>query len=88
MKYLIFLVGVVISVSVNAEDCLDRADDRYAHEYYSNRYEAALERRRYNNDECNELFEMRKRVRILEDELDAERRSLQQLRIQIERGDK
>lgn len=88
MKYFAFIIGAVISVAANAEDCLDRADDRYAHEYYSNRYEANSERRRHSNDECNDLFEMRNRIRLLEDELDEERRVIHRLKIQAERGDK
>lgn len=85
MKYLLILMCLVTS-TVNAEDCLDRADDRYAHEYYSNRYEANSERRRHSNDRCNDLFEMRSRIRLLEDELDEERRAIRLLKQQADRG--
>jgi hypothetical protein len=86
MKYLLILTSIMISFAANAEDCLDRADDRYAHEYYSNRYEANRERRRHSNDVCNDLFEMRKRLRQLEDELDEQHRAVRILKQQIDKG--
>ena len=73
MIRIIFLSIFFINVA-NA-DCLDREDDRYAHEYYSNRYEANAERRRHSNDECNELFELRQRLKATEARLNEQRLS-------------
>jgi hypothetical protein len=47
------MIALVSSSVTNGEDCLDRADDRYAHEYYSDSYDSHKERRRHNNDTCN-----------------------------------
>ncbi len=80
MKY-IFLLLTLMSFNSYAEDCLDREDDRWAHEYYSSRYEAHKERRRHNNDECNQLFEMRNRVRQLDAELFEERLARRRLEL-------
>jgi hypothetical protein len=85
MNYII-IASLLLINAAHAEDCLDRADDRYAHEYYSNRRDANAERRRHSNDECNELFEMRQRLHQLEDEIDSERREIR--RLKSERGEK
>jgi hypothetical protein len=53
---LLIIVGVVVTTPTKAEDCLDRQDDRYAHEYYTNSYEANKERRRHSNDICNNAY--------------------------------
>lgn len=71
MKYLFALL--LLSTNIYAEDCLDREDDRWAHEYYSNRYEANRERRRHSNDYCNDMFEMRNKIKLLEMELEIEK---------------
>lgn len=55
----------------NAEDCLDRADDRYAHEYYSDSYDTHKERRRHNNDACNAPY--KEKNEISEQELEMAR---------------
>ena len=52
-----------LTLVANAEDCLDRKDDRYAHEYYSDSYESNKERRRHSNDLCNDAFEQRQNVK-------------------------
>ena len=72
MKY-IFVLLTLLSTNIYAEDCLDREDDRWAHEYYSNRYEANRERRRHSNDYCNDMFEMRNKIKLLEMELEIEK---------------
>lgn len=82
MKYLLLLL---LTTNIYAEDCLDREDDRWAHEYYSNRYEANQERRRHNNDYCNDLFEMRKRMIEMEERILQERYRNQLLEMQIEK---
>ena len=82
MKYLFALL--LLSTNIYAEDCLDREDDRWAHEYYSNRYEANRERRRHSNDYCNDMFEMRNKIKLLEMELEIEKtRRVNELQLEM-----
>lgn len=60
----------LISIVANAEDCLDRQDDRNGREYYSDRYDDYKERRRHSNDDCNEAFEERQKVKAEKAELE------------------
>ncbi len=57
MNKLVLVLGFLfISSVIHGEDCLDRADDRYGHEYYSDSYDSHKERRRHNNDTCNSPY--------------------------------
>ena len=52
----------LVSSTVNGEDCLDKTDDRYAHEYYSDSYDSYKERRRHNNDTCNAQYKEKNEI--------------------------